>query len=124
VNDRVPVARLADSGANATLSEQLVPGAIGDADTQFWVAVNDPVTATFVTLRGAVPVFVRLTVCGPLVVPTLCGPNVRLDGETEARGVAAEPVNTYVAPSYRLASMFVRGAPTAATAPFQLRLVE
>jgi hypothetical protein len=37
VKERVPVARPLERGAKDRLSEQLPPGAMGDADTQFWV---------------------------------------------------------------------------------------
>ena len=56
-------------GVNTTDSEQCAPGASGDAATQFCVAVkgcthplmSQGLTATLVTVSGAVPVLVRVT---------------------------------------------------------------
>lgn len=94
VNVSVPVTCPTNGGAKTTLSEQLAPGAIGEADVQFCVEVNEGLAATLATLKGAVPVFVRVTVCEALDVPTGCMPNVRLDGDSDAAGSDAEPTNT------------------------------
>jgi hypothetical protein len=83
-----------ESGAKDTLTAQLLPGAIGDAETQFWVDVNGPVTATLLTCKGAVPVLVTVTVLGLLGVPAGCEPNIRLDGEMDMFGAVAVPVKT------------------------------
>ena len=66
----VPVSGPTEKGAKATVSEQLPPGAIGDAARQLCVDVNGPVTPTPATCSGADPGLVRVTVCGALVVPT------------------------------------------------------
>ena len=41
---------------------------------------RSPVTETLLILRGALPVFVTLTLCAALVVPSVCGPKLRLVG--------------------------------------------
>ena len=69
VNVSVPVRPPIENGLNATLSEQLLPGAIGDTALQFWVVVKFPETPTFVTCSGAEPEFVTVTVFGALVEP-------------------------------------------------------
>ena len=61
VNVSVPVFGPMDEGANVTFSEQLLPGASGEADKQFCVDVNEPLAATPVIYNGAVPVFVIAT---------------------------------------------------------------
>ena len=60
--------------------EQLFPGAIGEAATQFCVLVNCPLTATEAIFKGAVPVLVTVTLWGADVVLTVWLPNVRLVG--------------------------------------------
>jgi hypothetical protein len=39
-------------------------------------------------LSAAVPVFVTVTVCGGLIVPGVCGPNVKLIGVNVTNGPA------------------------------------
>ena len=41
---------------------------------------------TAFTLRGALPVLERAMFCGWLIVPTACGPNVRLEGDNDTTG--------------------------------------
>src|SRR5262249_24180893 len=106
------------------LSEQLPPIGIGDAATQFWVEKNCPVALTLETCNGPAPVFVSVTVLGALVVPIDCGANVRLDGETDATGSAAEPMKTYAASWSEFALIAWNGAPIPRTRPSPLSAVE
>src|SRR5262245_49125226 len=98
VKVRTPPAPPTDTGLNATFSWQLPFGGIGEAATQFWVVVNGPLAATLVMVNRAVPVFVTVTGCVGLEVPTACGPNVTLAGDTVATAAPGEPTKTYAAP--------------------------
>jgi hypothetical protein len=62
VKVRVPVKPPTDVGAKETSSEQLVPAAIGEAFTQFWLEAKLADAATAVTCKGALPLLVSVTV--------------------------------------------------------------
>jgi hypothetical protein len=100
------------------------PMAVGEKDT---LIVQEPPVATLppqvlVSLKLAVvemieivsvvlPVFLRVTGCDTLVVPTPCPLNVRLGGETPATGAVPVPVNLTVCvlpPTPLLLSVMVR----------------
>jgi hypothetical protein len=103
--------KLADCGLPAALSVTLsvpvrVPVVVGVNVTwmaqlrlaarllpQLLVCAKSPLAAMFVIVSGPVPVFVSVTVCAGLVVPTPCGPNVKLVGERLAPGVVPVPLN-------------------------------
>lgn len=80
-------------GVNVTLRAQLAPDATLLPQLFVWEksAESVPVRPRLVMLRVAVPVFESVTLCGALVVPTFCWPNVRLEGERLTTG-AATPV--------------------------------
>jgi hypothetical protein len=86
---RVPVA----VGAKVTLMVQVLLTAIGDAAAQLSVSWKSPVAPTAVTVKVPDgPVFVRVTDCAELVVPTAWLENVRLGGvKVTAGAVAAKP---------------------------------
>jgi len=70
----VPVA----VGVNVTLTEQFAPGRTLPPQVLVWA--KSPLVATLDIVNGAPPVFVNVTVCGALVVPTVRPANVRLEG--------------------------------------------
>jgi hypothetical protein len=82
---RVPVV----VGANLMLIWQLDP--IARDDLQVVVRVKLPLMAVLMLLSAAVPVFVKVTVCAALVVPTVCAANVRLVVERLAMGAVPVP---------------------------------
>lgn len=81
-------------GVNVTPIVQLAPGAT-EATVQFWLATpKSPVAATLATVRGASPLFVTLTVCAVLVVPTRCELNVRLVLDRVGTGATPVPLRS------------------------------
>jgi len=67
-------------GAEATLIAQLAPTA--KEPPQLLVSTNCPETVTLLKVTLAVPVLRTVTVCEPLVCPTLTLPKLRLVGDT------------------------------------------
>ena len=87
VKASIPPCAPPEVGVNVTLSEQLPPGAIGEAVTQCCVeaklAAGGWGAVTAVTCKGALPRLVTVILCGALVVPTYWFPKLRLVGEIE-----------------------------------------
>ena len=67
-------------GAEATLIAQLAPTA--KELPQLFVSANCPEVTAPPMLTAVLPVLVTVTVCGPLVFPTLTLPKLRLVGDT------------------------------------------
>jgi hypothetical protein len=69
-------------GVNVTAITQLAPPATGVEVEQVVLASTAKLalTAKFEIVRGAVPVFITVTLCAVLVVPTTCPPKLRLEG--------------------------------------------
>jgi hypothetical protein len=104
-------------GVKDTFSEQLAPGAIGEAERQFWlVVVKGPTVVRSLIDKGAVPLFVTVTVFVP-VVPSGWDANVRLDGAREAIAAVGSPVKTYTAPAHSADPTVAFGTPTAIVRP-------
>ena len=87
----------AEVGANLTLIVQLAPPArVVGASGQVAVCEKSPAfvpaTPTLLIDRGAVPVFVTVTLCGALVVPTPCDPKATVDGDTCTAGAVPVPL--------------------------------
>jgi hypothetical protein len=59
---------------------------------QLWLTAKSPEAATEVRLKAAVPEFVSVTVRAALVVPVVCDPKVRAEGDSAAAGAVATPV--------------------------------
>jgi hypothetical protein len=78
---REPVFEPNAVGVKVTLMVQMAPGVTGAPQ----VVVNpNPAEATIApTVSEAVPVFLRVTICGGLVAPTTSEGKVRLVGETD-----------------------------------------
>jgi hypothetical protein len=74
---------------NVTLIVQLLPEESATAHV-FWTTANSLVVVTLETASGAEKLaeFVSVTVWAPLVVPTVCGANVRLGGDSAPTGCA------------------------------------
>ena len=91
---RVPVA----AGVNFTVKVQLLAAASGAP--QWLVRPNSlalaPPTCMESRVKVPVPVFVSVTVCPALVVPTFCAANVRLAGESGTAGAVPVPVRLTV----------------------------
>jgi hypothetical protein len=75
-------------GANVTVIVQLAPTATLLPQLLLWLnEFQEPEFMTkFEMLSEALPAFESVTVCGALVVPTFCWPNVRLVAERFATG--------------------------------------
>src|ERR1700680_3623227 len=69
-------------GLNFTLIVQLAPGAT--LPPQVCVREKSPLATMLEIARFVVPVFCNVMVCAALVVPTVCGPNFRLEEESLA----------------------------------------
>ena len=84
-------------GVKVTLRVQLAlgPRVVGELG-QLLVCAKSllfaPVTVIPVIVSAWLPVFVKVTVCGALVVPTFCAGNARLLGEKETVGPVPLPV--------------------------------
>jgi hypothetical protein len=78
---RVPTA----SGVKVTLRVQLAPAA--RLALHVLVSEKSPLTVMLVMLRAALPVFLSVTGCGLLHVPTACGGKVKEAGERLSEGV-------------------------------------
>ena len=93
---RAPVA----VGVNVTLIVQVfdpavagnVAGLIGQADAPVLVSAKSPDAAMEMIVRGPVPVFVSVTVCGALGVFSNWLPKVRVVGASPTAGVGFAPV--------------------------------
>ena len=82
-------------GAKVTLTLQLCPTLrmLSSGGTlQVLVWEKSPVVVMPVIFSVAVPVFVMVTVCGELTVPTVWFPKLRLVGETVTAVAAVTPV--------------------------------
>jgi len=75
-------------GVNVTLIVQFTPAPTLLPQLLVWAKSPEfvPVKATFDMFRVALPVFESVTVCGGLVVPVACWPNVRLGAEKPTMG--------------------------------------
>lgn len=82
---RVPVA----VGVKVTLISQLAPAAT--EAPQVLVSAKSPLTATLLMVNGALPVFVRVTVCGALVMPMPWLLKLRPVRERNTRGATPMP---------------------------------
>jgi len=104
---RVAVRDPIAEGVNSTLIVQLAPPAkvpdglhivpdVGNGTPKSTAFVPETVKPANVTV--AVPVFETVTLCAALVVPSVCGPNVRLGGVTVTVGpvVPLPPCSTVV----------------------------
>jgi len=78
--ERLPVAE----GVKVTLIVQLAPAATLNPQVLVWAKLLAlvPDTVMLVMLKSAVPVFVSVTVCAALLVPTVSFPKATLEGET------------------------------------------
>src|ERR1700677_58718 len=85
---RVPLRSPDAVGVKVTLIVQLALGA--KVAEQLLTSAKSPVVWSVPTLNATFPVFVRVTACVALEVPTCCAENVRLVGAREA--IAPEPV--------------------------------
>ncbi len=76
-------------GLNATLIEQFAPAAKLAPQVLFSVKSDAlaPPTVTLEIVSDAVPVFVKVAICDPLVVPTACAAKVSEEGVNDASGV-------------------------------------
>jgi hypothetical protein len=81
--DLEPVA----AGKKLTRTAQLAPAAI-DEPTHVSLSVKSPLATTLETSSAAVPLFVTVTVCAALSVPTCCAPNVSVVGVSDIAGIA------------------------------------
>src|SRR5438552_16287277 len=88
---RVPVALPLTMGWNVTLIVQFA--AAGKPAGQLFVCANGRLVVMLEILRLAVPVFVNVTGCGALVVPTSRGEKLRLAGDRAAAGAGVNPVS-------------------------------
>jgi hypothetical protein len=77
-------------GVNVTEMVQLLPGETGVG--QLLVCAKSPLAVMLATGNGAAPLFVNLTFCGGLVLPTCCDPKTRLAGDI--RTPVPVPVST------------------------------
>src|SRR5438876_11168640 len=87
---RVPVALPLTMGWNVTLIVQFAAAA--NTAGQLFVCANGWPALMLEMFRLAVPVFVNVTGCGALVVPTSRGEKLRLAGDRDAAGAGANPV--------------------------------
>jgi hypothetical protein len=83
----VPVIVPVPFGANCTGMVQLLPtGIVLDSGLHIPALIPLPsakpvVTPKLVNVMAVFPVLVTVTICAALMVPTVCGPNVKLEGE-------------------------------------------
>jgi hypothetical protein len=84
VRVREPVRVPAAVGLKVTLMMQESPAVT--LLPQLLVSEKSPLTVMLATASAALPVLLRVTVWGALVVPVACEPNVRLGGATPAIG--------------------------------------
>ena len=89
VTTTVPVRVLIVVGVNVTLMVQLALTAT--LVPQLFVCEKSPVVAMLVIVRTAAPVFVRVTFCGVLAVPTNWVGKVRLVGDRVTAGPLPSP---------------------------------
>ncbi len=80
----VPVREPPAVGVNASATEQLEPAA-SEAPHVF-VCAKSPLAEMLEMESAAFPVFVNVTVCVALVVPTYWLPNVRFDDDSDTAG--------------------------------------
>ena len=74
-------------GVKVTLMMQLAPAATLAPQVLVWA--KSPLAATFVMFKMALPVLVRVTVWGVLVLPTACPVKVRLLGASMTTGASS-----------------------------------
>ena len=86
-----PIRGPAAVGVKVTAIVQLAP--VVTLLPQLLVAAKSPEAAIFETASATVPVLVKVTVCGALVLPTVCGSNNRKGGETLSAGPIPVPVS-------------------------------
>jgi hypothetical protein len=91
---RTPEAEPATVGENTTAIVQDDVGV--KAALQVFVWMNGPVTVTFVTCKGPVPLLCTVIFRAPLEVPNNCEENDRLVGVTAACGVVPVPLSGMV----------------------------
>jgi hypothetical protein len=84
---RVPVSAAAEAGVKVTEIWQVA--LLARLDPQVFVLEKLPLVVADVIVRGAVPEFVRVTVCAVLETPWGTSPKVRVLAEREAPGMAA-----------------------------------
>jgi hypothetical protein len=79
----VPVSGIAVSalGVHVTVIAQVPCGGIAFSGQLFVAPKSVPAAVMFPIVNPAVPVLVSVIVCGGLIVPGACGPNVKLNGE-------------------------------------------
>lgn len=93
VNVSVPVRVPVCVGAKLALSLQLPPGGMA-APRQLFAELKFVLAVTPLMWRYPFPLLVMVAGCDVLVVPTVHVPKPRLDGETDALAVPADPRNT------------------------------
>jgi hypothetical protein len=99
------------SGANVTVIVQLPPAATPVPQLLVWLNPKYPMINCTIS-SGPMPVFESVTVCGALVVPMFCWPNVRLDGERLTMGAGTPvPVKLTVCGLPAALSVIVSDAP-------------
>ena len=86
---KTPVSVPLAAGLKVTLMVQEPPTA--KIMPQVWVWEKSPLIAMPEMIRVAVPVFLRVTLCGLLLVPTGWAPNVREEVENVAPGPSPVP---------------------------------
>src|SRR5271169_3526251 len=87
---RVPPRVPETVGLNVTLSVQLEPDC--SCAGQSLVCAKSPATWMLLRFNAALPLLVRVALCGVLEVPTCWPGKTRLLGVTVAMGAGAEPV--------------------------------
>lgn len=91
VTERVPLRGPVTVGVKVTLMLQFAPAA--SVLPQLFVWAKSPLAAMVAIDKGPVPLFVRMTVCAALVLPTLWAGKVTVVGERVAPGtVGRDPV--------------------------------
>lgn len=91
---RVPVRVPLCVGVKVTLMLQAPPAATLGPQVLAWE--KSPLIVMLLRVRVALPVFVRVRVCGLLLVPTACEANVREVAERLAAGPPPAPVRLTV----------------------------
>ena len=94
VTVRVPVRVPLAAGSKVTLMLQEAPAATLEPQVLVWE--KSPLTAMLVMVRAEVPVLVRVTLCGLLLVPTAWEANVKEVGERLTTGPPPVPVRLTV----------------------------
>src|SRR3989338_1679351 len=102
------------SGAKVTSKVTRLPGAMGESAGRLRAKPAAPPRLMELTVRSALPVLLMVTVCGPLVAPTMTLPKLKLAGLTSMAGATPVPLRRTEAPPASLLIEMV--SPTAPAA--------